>query len=113
MNLKEAKANKEKTYTILQNTRVLKNNYIEQLTEEEKNLQIEIEEYTKAFADVENQINQKQSECDSLNMQDSDWFEKHSKCNDELFDLGGKKDQLELELWDVKNDNKTNNGFRK
>lgn len=56
VNLKEAKANKEKTYTILQNTRVLKNNYIEQLTEEEKTLQAEVEEYTKAFAEIENQI---------------------------------------------------------
>ena len=54
--LKIAKANKEKTYTILQNTRVLKNNYIQQLTEEEKTLQEEVEEYTKAFAEVENQI---------------------------------------------------------
>ena len=56
VNLKEAKANKEKTYTILQNTKVLKNNYIEQLTEEEKTLQAEVEEYTKAFSEVENQI---------------------------------------------------------
>jgi len=54
--LKIAKANKEKTYTILQNTRILKNNYIEQLSEEERTLQSEVEEYTKAFAEVENQI---------------------------------------------------------
>jgi len=58
VNLKEAKANKEKTYTVLQNTRILKNNYIEQLSEEEKQLQVDVEEYTKAFAEVEKQISE-------------------------------------------------------
>ena len=58
VNLKEAKANKEKTYTILQNTRILKNNYIEQLSEEEKQIQSEVEEYTKAFAEIERQISE-------------------------------------------------------
>ena len=56
VNLKEAKVNKEKTYTILQNSKVLKNNYIDKLSEEEKNLQAEVEEYTKAFEEIERQI---------------------------------------------------------
>ena len=43
--LKEARINKEKANIVLENTRVLRNNYLSQLTEEEKQLQEKINIY--------------------------------------------------------------------
>lgn len=48
--------NKEKTALILENTRTLQNDYMNQLTEEEKALQAQIDEYRNQITAIENEI---------------------------------------------------------
>lgn len=54
--LKEARINKEKANIVLENTRVLRNNYLSQLTEEEKQLQEKINIYNEELKKVESDI---------------------------------------------------------
>lgn len=53
---KVAKDNREKTAIILENTRIVKNNYINKLKEEEKQLQEQIDLYNKEIKDIEAEI---------------------------------------------------------
>lgn len=52
------KENKERTALILANTRTLQNDYMGQLTEEEKQLQAQIDEYRNQIMAIENEIMQ-------------------------------------------------------
>ena len=52
----KAKDNKEKTAIVLENTRVIKNNYMNQLSEEQLALQQEIDTYYKEINDIESEI---------------------------------------------------------
>lgn len=54
--LRTARINKEKTNIVLENTRVIRNNYISQLTEEEKELQEKINIYNQELKKVESDI---------------------------------------------------------
>jgi len=56
------------------------------------------------LTEIENEYNElkaqydtKKQECDSVHMGDDNWFEKSSKCDDELFDLKANISSLELE----------------
>ena len=50
------KANQTKTATILKNTKTVRENFIAKLTEEEKKIQADIEEYTRRFEEVNAEI---------------------------------------------------------
>ena len=50
------KANQTKTATILENTKTVRENFIAKLTEEEKKIQADIEEYTRKFEEVNAEI---------------------------------------------------------
>ena len=50
------KANQTKTATILENTKTVRENFIAKLTEEEKKIQADIEEYTRRFEEVNAEI---------------------------------------------------------
>lgn len=52
----KARDNKEKTAIVLENTRIIKNNYMNQLTEEQLTLQEEIDTYYRAMNDIESEI---------------------------------------------------------
>lgn len=54
--LKTVKEEKEKSAIALHNAKVVKNNYMNQLTEEERNLQSQIDEYKKQINDIESEI---------------------------------------------------------
>lgn len=54
--LKSIRNNRERTAIVLENTKVLQNNYKNQLTEEEKALQTQIEEYENQVKEVEAEI---------------------------------------------------------
>lgn len=54
--LKTARVNKEKANIVLENTRVIRNNYINQLTDEEKQLQEKINIYNQELKKVESDI---------------------------------------------------------
>ena len=53
---KVAKDNKEKIAITLENTKIIRNNYISQLTEEELQLQAEIDQYYEAINEIEAEI---------------------------------------------------------
>lgn len=53
---RNARDNAEKTAILLENTRIIKNNYINQLTEEEKQLQEQIETYNQQIKELEAEI---------------------------------------------------------
>ena len=55
-NLNSIKLSKERTAVALENSKVLKSSYVEQLTEEEKETQKKIEEFQNEITAVENQI---------------------------------------------------------
>ena len=54
--LKTVRNNRERTAIVLENTKVLRNQYVNSLTEEEKALQAKIEEYETQIAQVEAEI---------------------------------------------------------
>lgn len=54
--LKTVKNSKERASIVLENTRILQNNYKNQLSETEKQLQNQIEEYTSQLAEIESEI---------------------------------------------------------
>ncbi len=54
--LKKVKNEKEKAAIVLENKRILQNSYKEQLTDSEKNLQTQIEEYEKELQEIEAEI---------------------------------------------------------
>ena len=54
--LKTVKNNRERTSIVLENTKVLRNQYLASLTETEKQLQTQIEEYEAQIAEVEAEI---------------------------------------------------------
>lgn len=56
--VKTIKANKEKTAVALQNSKVVKDEYVKQLSEEEKALQAKIDEYESQVSSLEAQIRQ-------------------------------------------------------
>lgn len=53
---KIAKDNKEKTAITLENTKIVRNNYMNQLTEEERTLQEQIDSYYSQINDIESEI---------------------------------------------------------
>lgn len=54
--LASVKQNQLKTSTILQNTKTLRESYISKLSDEEKQIQTQIDEYTQRFAQINSQI---------------------------------------------------------
>ena len=62
-----------------------------------------LKEIEKEYYPLKEQYEQKQQECDSMNMKDSDWFAKHSKCLRESSELYSKISSLEIEDTAIKN----------
>ena len=62
-----------------------------------------LKEIEKEYYSLKEQYEKKKQECDSMNMRDSDWFEKHSKCQSEANELQSKITSLEIEDRAIKN----------
>lgn len=56
-----------------------------------------LKEIEEEYYPLKEQYEKKQQECDAMNMRDSDWFEKHSKCQRESSELKSKLSSLEME----------------
>lgn len=62
-----------------------------------------LKEIEEEYYPLKEQYEEKQQECDAMNMGDSDWFEKHSKCQRESAELNSKMISLEMEDTVIKN----------
>lgn len=62
-----------------------------------------LKEIEEEYYPLKEQYEKKQQECDAMNMRDSDWFEKHSKCQRESSELNSKISSLEMEDTAIKN----------
>ena len=62
-----------------------------------------LKEIEKEYYPLKEEYEKKEQECDAMNMRDSDWFEKHSKCQREASELNKKMGSLELEDSAIKN----------
>lgn len=62
-----------------------------------------LKEIEKEYYPLKEQYEKKQQECDAMNMRDSDWFEKHSKCQRESSELHSRMSSLEMEDTAIKN----------
>ena len=62
-----------------------------------------LKEIEKEYYPLKEQYEKKEQECDAMNMEDSDWFEKHSKCQSESSELYSKMNSLEMEDTAIKN----------
>ena len=67
------------------------------------NANARLKEIEQEYYPLKEQYEKKQQECDSMNMSDPDWFEKHSKCQRESSELDSKLDSLEMEDSEIKN----------
>ena len=56
-----------------------------------------LKEIEKEYYPLKDEYEKKQQECDAMNMSDSDWFEKHSKCQRESSELHSRMNSLEME----------------
>ncbi len=54
--IENKKSTQEKTEIALSNTRLLRQNYISKLSEEEQNIQAQIDEYNRQYTEIENEI---------------------------------------------------------
>ena len=62
-----------------------------------------LKEIETEYYPLKEQLEKKEQECDAMNMRDSDWFEKHSKCQREASEIRSKMDSLEMEDSAIKN----------
>ena len=62
-----------------------------------------LKEIEKEYYHLKKQLEKKKQECDAMNMSDSDWFEKHSKCQREATEMRSKMNSLEMEDSAIKN----------
>lgn len=62
-----------------------------------------LKEIETEYYPLKEQLEKKEQECDAMNMRDSDWFEKHSKCQREASEMRSKMDSLEMEDSAIKN----------
>ena len=62
-----------------------------------------LKEIEKEYYPLKEQLEKKEQECDAMNMSDSDWFEKHSKCQREASEMRSKMNSLEMEDAAIKN----------
>ncbi len=62
-----------------------------------------LKEIEKEYYPLKEQLEKKEQECDAMNMRDSDWFEKHSKCQREASEMRSKMNSLEMEDSAIKN----------
>ena len=62
-----------------------------------------LKEIEKEYYPLKEQLEKKKQECDAMNMSDSDWFEKHSKCQREATEMRSKMNSLEMEDSAIKN----------
>ena len=62
-----------------------------------------LKEIEKEYYPLKDQLEKKRQECDAMNMRDSDWFEKHSKCQREASEIRSKMNNLEEEDSIIKN----------
>lgn len=62
-----------------------------------------LKEIGQEYYPLKEQYEKKQQECDAMNMRDSDWFEKHSKCQRESRELNSRMNSLEMEDSAIKN----------
>lgn len=56
-----------------------------------------LKEIEKEYYPLKEELEKKEQECDAMNMRDSDWFEKHSKCQREASEMRSKMNSLEME----------------
>lgn len=62
-----------------------------------------LKEIEKEYYPLKEELEKKEQECDAMNMRDSDWFEKHSKCQREVSELRSRMSSLEMEDTAIKN----------
>lgn len=62
-----------------------------------------LKEIEEEYYPLKEQLEKKQQECDSLNMSDSDLFQKKSKCQREASEMQQKLNNLEMEDTSIKN----------
>lgn len=62
-----------------------------------------LKEIETEYYPLKEQLEKKEQECDVMNMRDSDWFEKHSKCQREASELRSRVNSLEMEDTAIKN----------
>lgn len=62
-----------------------------------------LKEIEKEYYPLKDQLEKKNQECDAMNMRDSDWFQKHSKCQREASEIRSKMNNLEEEDSIIKN----------
>lgn len=62
-----------------------------------------LKEIETEYYPLKEQLEKKEQECDAMNMRDSDWFEKHSKCQREASELRSRMNSLEMEDTAIKN----------
>lgn len=56
-----------------------------------------LKEIEKEYYPLKEELEKKEQECDTMNVRDSDWFEKHSKCQREASEMRSKMNSLEME----------------
>ena len=62
-----------------------------------------LKEIEKEYYSLKEQYEEKQQECDAMNMRDKDWFEKHTKCQRESSELRSEMNSLDMEYTTIKN----------
>ncbi|MBQ6323374.1 MAG: hypothetical protein IJI22_00900 [Bacilli bacterium] len=62
-----------------------------------------LKEIEEEYYPLKDQLEKKEQECDAMSMSDSDWFEKHSKCQREVSELNQRVINLEMEDDAIKN----------
>ena len=62
-----------------------------------------LKEIEEEYYPLKEQLEKKEQECNAMNMSDSDWFEKHSKCQREASEMQQKLNNLEMEDTAIKN----------
>lgn len=68
-----------------------------------KNANAKLKEMEKEYNSLKEEAEKKNLECDAMNMRDSDWFEKHSKCQREASEMEERLNNLEMEATSIKN----------
>ncbi len=66
-----------------------------------------LKEIEEEYYPLKEQYEKKQQECDAMDMRDSDWFAKKSKCQRESSELESKMSSLEMEDMEIKNNDYT------
>ena len=66
-----------------------------------------LKEIEKEYYPLKDQLEKKEQECAAMNMSDSDWFEKNSKCQREASEMRSKMNSLEMEDLAIKNEDYT------